>query len=247
MRLTLAAAALGAIASLSAQAQPSLDGPVCPERSVPFHAFCQWQLRANSGQWISLLAPAGQTVVGTPAADALAAGGEGDIVDGLAGNDSLSSAFNRTALIGGRGNDELSTEASTVGDAVRGIAVQLGGSGNDVHRASLILTGVETASELLIDLGSGDDRGRGNGLHRFELRSRTSLTMRSRTRSSGETATTRSTRWPTRRISSATASRSMPWTAATTRTTSRSARSPSSSAPGRSRTIGSPRATAKTS
>ena len=40
---------------------------------------------------------------------ALAVQADGDIVWGLAGNDRLSSAFNRTALIGGSSNDTLTT------------------------------------------------------------------------------------------------------------------------------------------
>jgi serralysin len=157
MRFALAAATVLTVASGSAWAQPSLEGPVCPERLVPFHSFCQWQLRPSSGEWIALLAPAGETLIGTPGPDSLSAEGEGDIVEGRAGNDTLASGFNRTALIGARGNDDLSTDAITSGDAVHGIEVQIGGPGNDVHRASLGATGLETMNETLIDLGDGDD------------------------------------------------------------------------------------------
>src|SRR5688572_33492610 len=120
MRFALAAATVLTVVSGSAWAQPSLDDPVCP-RPFPTLAFCQWQLRSDTDEWIGLLAPAGATINGTSGPDALAASGEGDVVNGLSGNDALSSSFNRTALNGGRGNDELSTEAIVSGDAVEAI------------------------------------------------------------------------------------------------------------------------------
>jgi Ca2+-binding RTX toxin-like protein len=158
MRLTTALAVLAVAPAIPASAHPSLDEPVCPEESAPFFAFCDWELRPHPAKWIPLLAPAGNTIVGTSGADALASGGEGDVVSGLDGSDVLSSGFDRTALIGGHGNDELSTDAITSGDGVDGIEVQLGGPGDDVQLAALGAFGMEKMNELLIDLGSGDDQ-----------------------------------------------------------------------------------------
>jgi Ca2+-binding RTX toxin-like protein len=144
--------------AIPASAQHSLDDPVCPEDVAPFFAFCDWQLRPDPAEWLPLLAPAGNTIVGTPGADALAAGGEGDVVSGRAGSDALSSGFDRTALLGGDGDDDLSSDAVAAGEAVAGIEAQLGGRGDDTHRASLRVIGFDALNEQLIDLGSGDDQ-----------------------------------------------------------------------------------------
>jgi Ca2+-binding RTX toxin-like protein len=158
MRLSTVLAVLVIAPAIPASAQHSLDDPVCPDDVAPFFAFCDWQLRPDPAEWIPLLAPAGDTIVGTPGSDALAAGGEGDVVSGLAGSDALSSGFVRTALLGGDGDDELSNDAVAAGEAVANIEAQLGGRGDDAHRASLRGTGFDSQHEQLIDLGSGDDQ-----------------------------------------------------------------------------------------
>jgi Ca2+-binding RTX toxin-like protein len=155
----VAAATLVVFASFPVQArkgpdsEPSLDAPVCSGSS----SLCQWELRPEVDEWFSLLEPIHEILVGTKRADALGAGAEGDIVRGLAGDDSLTSAFNRTALLGARGDDVLVTDTRAVGEGVHALAIQLGGEDDDWHRASLGVSGSEANGELLLDLGSGHD------------------------------------------------------------------------------------------
>jgi hypothetical protein len=135
---------------------PSLDFPVCDGGSTL--GICGWELRPDVDEWMGLIAPIDQEIIGTRGADALAAGDQGDVVRGLGGADSLTSAFNRTALLGDRGGDALMTDATAVGDGILGLAIQLGGAGDDSHRARLGVLGYEANGELLLDLGSGHDR-----------------------------------------------------------------------------------------
>ena len=86
---------------------------------------------------------------------------------GLDGVDQLSSAFNRTALIGGRGNDKLKTEVLVdvpPADPVQGLAIQYGGKGDDTLDAKLTLRGGDPSAfdqDLnalnLLSGGSGND------------------------------------------------------------------------------------------
>jgi Ca2+-binding RTX toxin-like protein len=158
MRLSTVLAVLVIAPAAPASAQSSLDDPVCPEQVAPFFAFCDWELRPDSAEWLPLLAPAGDTILGTPGDDTLAAGGEGDVVSGLGGDDALSSGFDRTELLGGDDEDDLSTDAVAAGEAVAGIEAQLGGRGDDTHRATLRVTGFDALNEQLIDLGPGEDQ-----------------------------------------------------------------------------------------
>lgn len=115
--------------------------------------------------WLSLIDPFNGTIIGTKRNDTLSARAEGDIVFGLAGDDDLSSAFDRTALIGGRGHDTLTTEAVvpvTGGEPVHGLAIQIGGAGNDVLDGTVSLQGGDirdrvVSAEVLLDGGAGND------------------------------------------------------------------------------------------
>ncbi len=164
LRLTTAAATLVALASIPVQAvtrfdfEDSLVSPVCPDpRPWVNPLLCEGSPPPELDEWLSLLVPIHETLIGTAGDDMLSTGAEGDVVDGLAGNDALASTFNRTALIGDRGDDKLVTDTVAVGERVHGLAVQLGGNGNDVHRAFLGVNGFETTGELLLDLGRGHD------------------------------------------------------------------------------------------
>jgi hypothetical protein len=57
--------------------------------------------RKNPVDWRSLFLPVHSVVFGSNGSEVLAAKAEGDVVLGLSGSDQLSSAFSRTALIGG--------------------------------------------------------------------------------------------------------------------------------------------------
>jgi serralysin len=73
-------------------------------------------------------------ILGTGDNDVLSAQADGNIVLGLDGDDRLNSTFNLTALIGGNGEDTLTTKVIVPlqGDApVNGLAIQFGGTGTD--------------------------------------------------------------------------------------------------------------------
>jgi Ca2+-binding RTX toxin-like protein len=117
--------------------------------------------------WLSLINPINHSITGSRDEDVLSAKADGDIVSGLAGHDHLNSEFNRTALIGGGGDDELTTKVVVPlqNDAhVNGLAIQLGGTGNDDLNATVTLKGdippistTELRADVLIDGGNGDD------------------------------------------------------------------------------------------
>jgi serralysin len=115
--------------------------------------------------WLSLIDPISGLIVGTRRDDVLSAQADGDIVLGLAGNDRLSSVFNRTALIGGSGADTLNQCCCPLqGDApVHGLAIQFGGTGSDELNATVTPQGgdtsqnIELAADVLFDGGSGND------------------------------------------------------------------------------------------
>lgn len=115
--------------------------------------------------WLSLIDPVHDTISGTRRGDTLSAQAGGDIVLGLAGNDDLSSAFNRTALVGGKGNDKLTTEVVVPvsgSGPVHGLAIQIGDAGNDTLAATVTLQGGDirerdAIAEVLLDGGSGND------------------------------------------------------------------------------------------
>lgn len=116
--------------------------------------------------WISLLDPINSLIIGSRHDDVLSAHAEGDIVLGLAGNDHLDSAWNRTALIGGSGNDNLTTNVVVPlqGDtSLHGLAIQFGGTGNDALHATVTLQGgnapqgPEQVADVRLDGGSGHD------------------------------------------------------------------------------------------
>ena len=129
--------ALVVFASVPARAEPSFDDPLCPPnpsfppiRSAPANGSSG----PNTGQWIPLLAPPGQTVVGTSGTDALAAGGEGDVVDGLVRQRCARELFDRTALIGERGTTSSPRKRTRFPTGLlRAYELQLGGPGNDTH------------------------------------------------------------------------------------------------------------------
>ncbi|QIO34574.1 calcium-binding protein [Bradyrhizobium sp. 1(2017)] len=116
--------------------------------------------------WLSLLDPVNSLIIGSRHDDVLSARAEGDIVLGLAGNDHLDSAFNRTALIGGSGDDTLTTNiiVALQGDApLHGLAIQFGGTGNDDLNATVTLQGgitpqsPEQVADVLLNGGTGND------------------------------------------------------------------------------------------
>jgi Ca2+-binding RTX toxin-like protein len=115
--------------------------------------------------WLPLIDPVNDLIIGTMRNDTLSAQAEGDIVFGLAGDDDLSSAFNRTGLIGGRGHDTLTTEVVvpvTGSEPVHGLAIQIGGAGNDALDATVTLQGGDirerdVTAEVLLDGGRGND------------------------------------------------------------------------------------------
>ena len=103
--------------------------------------------------WLSLIDPINSLILGTGDDDVLSAQADGDIVLGLAGNDRLNSTFNLTALIGGDGEDTLTTNVIVPlqSDApVHGIAIQLGETGNDDLDATVTLQG-----GIPLELGTG--------------------------------------------------------------------------------------------
>ncbi|MHB0767245.1 calcium-binding protein [Bradyrhizobium sp. 5.13L] len=116
--------------------------------------------------WISLLETINGLIIGSRHDDVLSANAEGDIVLGLAGNDHLDSAFNRTALIGGSGNDTLTTNVVVPlqdNAPLHGLAIQFGGTGSDDLNATVTLQGgnapqnPEQVADVRLDGGSGHD------------------------------------------------------------------------------------------
>ena len=87
--------------------------------------------------WLSLIQQINDTILGTRHNDMLSALADGDIVDGLQGDDHLSSNFNRTALIGGTGNDTLTTDVTIAPTDLHGIAIQDGGAGDDILNVNM--------------------------------------------------------------------------------------------------------------
>ena len=87
--------------------------------------------------WLSLIQQINDTILGTPHDDTLSALADGDIVFGLQGDDHLSSNFNRTALIGGTGNDTLTTDVTIAPTDLHGIAIQDGGAGDDILNVNM--------------------------------------------------------------------------------------------------------------
>ena len=100
------------------------------------------------------------TILGTRHNDTLSALADGDIVDGLQGDDHLSSNFNRTALIGGTGNDTLTTDVTIAPTDLHGIAIQDGGAGDDILNVNMHwpTSHVDLTSEVAVCGGSGDDQ-----------------------------------------------------------------------------------------
>ena len=89
-------------------------------------------------------------ILGTGDDDVLSAQADGDIVLGLAGNDHLNSTFNLTALIGGDGEDTLTTNVIVPlqSDAPgHGIAIQFGETGNDNLDATVTLQGAVSRAQ----------------------------------------------------------------------------------------------------
>lgn len=85
-------------------------------------------------KWLARINPINSTIVGTRYADVLAAAAERDAVFGMDGNDELSTTYNRTGLVGGKGHDWLSTDVlllASSSDPVDGLAIQYGGKGRD--------------------------------------------------------------------------------------------------------------------
>jgi hypothetical protein len=81
--------------------------------------------------WFSLLDPINSMFIGTRHDDVRSSQADVDVVLGLAGNDYLNSSFNRTALIGGCGNDTLTTKLLSHSSApLHGLAIQIGGTGS---------------------------------------------------------------------------------------------------------------------
>ncbi len=79
---------------------------------------------------------------------------DGEILRGLAGDDRLSSAFNRTTLIGDAGDDIIVTDLFSEADET--VAAQYGNDGNDI--LSAIVQAGGSRIELLQDGGDGDDQ-----------------------------------------------------------------------------------------
>ena len=101
------------------------------------------------------------TILGTRHNDTLSALADGDIVDGLQGDDHLSSNFNRTALIGGTGNDTLTTDVTITPTDLHGTAIQDGGAGDDILNVNMHwsnITDGDLTSEVAVLGGSGDDQ-----------------------------------------------------------------------------------------
>ena len=123
------------------------------------------QSAATSLDWLALIDPVNDLILGTKRSDTLQARAEGDIVFGRGGNDNLSSTFNRTALVGGEGGDTLTTAVAIgLGDPpapaaepLHGLVVQIGGAGKDHLTAQLSMAAPGTTGDVMIDGGDGQD------------------------------------------------------------------------------------------
>lgn len=95
--------------------------------------------------------------IGTNGNDSLAAVADFDLVSALGGNDLLFSSFNGTHMLGGMGDDTLTTNHTVDGALV--VQTQIGGTGAD--QMSLQIGGTHSASDLQIvgvaDGGFGND------------------------------------------------------------------------------------------
>ena len=104
------------------------------------------------------------TILGTRHNDTLSALADGDIVDGLQGDDYLISNFNRTALVGGDGTDTLTTNFTIAPSTdPHGVAIQDGGAGNDIlnvnmHWPAFLDFDVRIISDVTVSGGLGDDQ-----------------------------------------------------------------------------------------
>jgi serralysin len=123
---------------------------------------------ASPADWLALIAPFNPPIIGTNGNDTLSAQAEGDVVLGVAGDDELSSAFNRTALLGGKDGDTLTTNVIIpAGPAsADGLAVQIGGKGEDTLSATVTIQGAippagnfgdQRTATILLDGGDDND------------------------------------------------------------------------------------------
>jgi serralysin len=122
---------------------------------------------ANPFEWLARIAPVNQPIIGTNGNDTLNAQAEGDLVLGLGGDDDLSSAFNRTALLGGRDDDTLTTNVTVPlsSEPAEGLAIQFGGKGEDTLSATVTIQGssspvvnmADRTASILLDGGNGND------------------------------------------------------------------------------------------
>lgn len=120
----------------------------------------------KSLEWLLLIDPVEHVILGTRRSDVLATKAEGDIVFGLGAGDWLSSSHNRTALVGGGGDDKLKTTVVVPmqgDDPVKGLAIHMGGSGRDKLEAKVTLQGgVTTFAERQLSAEIRQDGGRGD-------------------------------------------------------------------------------------
>ncbi|SOC45858.1 hemolysin type calcium-binding protein [Rhizobium subbaraonis] len=122
----------------------------------------------KSLEWLLLIDPVDQVILGTRRSDVLATKAEGNIVFGLGADDWLSSSHNRTALLGGSGDDKLKTTVVIPmqgDDPVKGLAIQMGGSGRDKLEATITLQGgLLTFPERQLSAEIRQDGGRGHDI-----------------------------------------------------------------------------------
>ena len=103
-------------------------------------------------------------ISGTRHNDTLSALADGDVLFGLQGDDHLFSAFNQTALYGGRDDDTLATIVTILAPhtpaegTVHGSAIQDGGAGDDSLTITMTLKGFDVTSDVSAFGGSGDDQ-----------------------------------------------------------------------------------------
>jgi choice-of-anchor C domain-containing protein len=116
--------------------------------------------RKSLYDWLSLIIPIQKTTVGSNGVDVLATTTEGEVVFGLGGDDRISSTFNRTALVAGRGDDTLITSVDLEtwsSPPQAGKIVQLGESGDDRLDATVTLINGGGTIDVYQDGGTGDD------------------------------------------------------------------------------------------
>ena len=83
----------------------------------------------------------GEKIIGTPEDDHLVATAEDQTLFAMAGDDRLESAFNRTRLNGGLGNDALATALALEGTGpVTGKVWQSGGTGDNALGSEVVIT-----------------------------------------------------------------------------------------------------------